>query len=47
MKLDAKSWAWTLDGLWTEQQARRIERALGGTDITNSLITLPPPPTLG
>jgi hypothetical protein len=36
---------WTLDGPWTEQQARRIERSLGGNDITNSLVTLPPPVT--
>lgn len=38
---------WTLDGRWTEQQARRIERSLGGTDITSTLVTLPPPVTQG
>lgn len=26
---------WNLDAAWTEQQARRIERSLGGTDIPN------------
>lgn len=36
---------WTLDGHWTEQQARRIERSLGGTDITNKMVTLAPPIT--
>jgi hypothetical protein len=31
---------WTLDAAWTEQQARRIERSLGGTDTTNQLVPM-------
>jgi hypothetical protein len=31
---------WTLNEAWTEQQTRRIERSLGGDDITNSLVPI-------